>query len=390
DDQADRQPAPRSVHGQQLLDELIGEYRPGPRPNRPPRPAELLISLDDLNPSEKASVKHFRTFVRQDLTVAAYDELAKNLEDAGQADNVKIMSKYKAANFIKRITKLQEECWDMCPNSCMAFVGNNSHLRRCTASRNGVPCRTRRYHANGKAKKTFTTIPILPRARAKWAAELGSTDFGERANKSGQELRDGDDGHIFQDFPDGAVMRELKETLGLFEGARDEAYMLSVDGAQMVERKESNGWIILLTCLNTNVKTRFRRNETFVASVIPGPKNPVDVDSFLRPIVQEFARAARGHWLWDGKERDWFLWKAYLVFAAADQPGSQKISHMTGASGYSGCRVCLMVACYKPGQVTGYFPLRTTGHNDHPPTNLDRQESYDPLALPLRDQQSYA
>ncbi|CAD6907089.1 unnamed protein product [Tilletia controversa] len=66
----DPDPPPRSQHGQQLLDELIGDYTPGPRPQRAPRAADLLISLDDLSPSEKASVKHFRTFVRKDLTVA--------------------------------------------------------------------------------------------------------------------------------------------------------------------------------------------------------------------------------------------------------------------------------------------------------------------------------
>ncbi|CAD6978510.1 unnamed protein product, partial [Tilletia controversa] len=129
--------------------------------------------------------------------------------------------------------------------------------------------------------------------------------------------------------------------------------------------------------------TKLEENETFVASVIPGPKNPVNVDSFLYPIMQEFAKASKGHWLWDGNERQRFLWKAYLVFAAADQPGSQKINHMTGTSGFSGCRICHMVANYLPGdgQVTGYFPIKSTGSESDPPINADRPE-YDPEELP--------
>ncbi|CAD6923200.1 unnamed protein product [Tilletia controversa] len=145
----DPDPPPRSQHGQQLLDELIGDYTPGPRPQRAPRAADLLISLDDLSPSEKASVKHFRTFVRKDLT--------------------------------------------------------------CTATRNSTQCRERRYDQNGKAKRTFTTIPILPRARAKWASGSGSTYLHERAATSIQELKDGDQDHVFLAFSDGAVMRVLKD-----------------------------------------------------------------------------------------------------------------------------------------------------------------------------------
>ncbi|KAE8261906.1 hypothetical protein A4X09_0g7575 [Tilletia walkeri] len=381
---------PQSRHGQQLLDDLIGEYRPGPRPHGAPRAADVVVSLEDLDSSQKATVRHFRTFIRKDLTVAAYIDIAKNTEDAAKTDGVKIMSQFKAASYVKRITKLDEQRWDMCKNSCMAFVGPNADLRRCTASRNGAPCREPRYHQNGKAKKTFVTVPILPRARAKWATGAASTYLQERAVASIQQLKDGDEDHVFLDFADGAVMWACKEKMGLFQGRGEKAYMLSVDGAQMVERKESNGWIVLLTCLNTPSNTRFRRKETFVASVIPGPNNPVDVDSFLWPIMQEFAKAARGHWLWDGKEREWFLWKAYLVFAAADQPGSQKVSHMTGTAGYSGCRVCHMVANYVSGQVTGYFPLASTGQNDDPALNVDRLQQYDPQDLPLRDDNTYA
>ncbi|KAE8217309.1 hypothetical protein CF319_g8576, partial [Tilletia indica] len=355
-----------------------------------PRPADLIVSLEDLSPSEKASVKHLRTFVRKDLTVDAYAELARNLEDAGKAENIKIMSMFKAAKYVKRITKLDEQVWDMCPNSCMAFVGPNANLQRCTATRDGQRCRERRYDENGKPRKTFTTIPILPRARAKWASGYASTYLHERATRSVEELQDHDEDHIFLDFGDGAVMWMLKENKGLFQTAGEEAYMLSVDGAQMVERKESNGWIVLLTCLNTPPQTRFRRKESFVASVIPGPRNPVDVDSFLWPIMQEFARASRGYWLWDGGKREWFLWRAYLVFAAADQPGSQKINHMTGTSGYSGCRICHIIANYVPNQTTGYFPLESTGQQDDPPMNSDRPESYDPYDLPLRTDRTYA
>ncbi|KAE8243535.1 hypothetical protein A4X06_0g6251 [Tilletia controversa] len=301
------------------------------------------------------------------------------------------MSKFKAAKFAKRITKLEENVWDMCPQSCMAFVGPHAHLRRCNTIRDGQRCGAERYNSNNKAKRTFTTIPILPRARAKWAAGTGSIYAQERATQAEQNLRPGvaDPRHVFLDFGDGAVMNLLRER-GVLLRDGEEAYMLSVDGAQMVDRKESNGWIVLFSCLNTRPSTRFRRQGTFVASVIPGPQNPVNVGSFLYPIMQEFAKASKGHWLWDGNERQRFLWKAYLVFAAADQPGSQKINHMTGTSGFSGCRICHMVANYLPGdgQVTGYFPIKSTGSESDPPINADRPE-YDPEELPLRTERSY-
>ncbi|CAD7060357.1 unnamed protein product, partial [Tilletia caries] len=197
----------------------------------------------------------------------------------------------------------------------------------------------------------------------------------------------GTDHHHFADWPDGACHQHLREK-GLFDDPRHDAFVLSTDGAQFVSKRKSNGWIVMLSSLNELHTKRFKRPETFVSCVVPGPNNPVNVDSFLWPVVQELARAAHGYWIWDGAREEWFVWRAWLVATAADQQGSSKINHMTGPTGYCGCRNCHMVANYAyEGQSVGYFPLKTVKGDKA--RSRDRPQQYDPYDLPLRSEDSF-
>ncbi|KAK0565236.1 hypothetical protein OC844_001332 [Tilletia horrida] len=171
--------------------------------------------------------------------------------------------------------------------------------------------------------------------------------------------------------------------------ARQDAFILGTDGAQFVNRRDSHGWIVILTNLNTPWQARSRREDTFVSTIVPGPNNPIDLDSFLWPVLAELARAARGYWIWDGLAREWFLWRAWLVSSAADQQASSRLSHMTGPTGFSGCKTCHMKADYaREGQTVGYFPLETLGGD--PRRAQERPIAYDPYDLPHRTDDSYA
>ncbi|KAE8207075.1 hypothetical protein CF319_g9624, partial [Tilletia indica] len=270
----------------------------------------------------------------------------------------------------------------------MAFVGPNAHLRRCNSIRKGVRCRRERYDAKGKPLRQYTTLPVLPRVRASFAAGKGSTHLHQTAELADQQWDT--DAQRFKDWGWGAVHRNFREN-GMFMDDRHDAFLLSVDGAQMVDnkRKSSNGWIVLLSSFNTPQLARFKRDEAFIATVIPGPNNPVNIDSFLWPVFEEFARAAKGFWIWDAARAEWFLWRAWIIAAAADQQGSSKISKMTGPTGYSGCRTCHMVANYAyPGQTVGHFPLKTIRNGD-PERAKERLIEYDPYDLPMRSDDTY-
>ncbi|CAD6985340.1 unnamed protein product [Tilletia controversa] len=387
-DQADdRAPADfgaQSRNAQQLFDELVENYRPGPRPQRPPNPrfsAEQVIGR--LTPSQTATLRHIRACIRTKATDEQYRAFARNTELANP--DIKILGKDEANKLVKRVNFLHERKWDMCPESCTAFVGPYADLQHCTAIRNGRRCRAARYDSKGKPRKQFSTLSILPRIRARFAAGSGHTYLQHFAQLADQEW--GTEGQRFFDWSSGATHRKLVAD-GLFSDARHDAFLLSTDGAQMVEKRKSSGWVVLLSSFNTPGWTRYKHDETFVSTIIPGPQNPIDVDSFLWTILQEIARAAVGYWMWDGSRNEWFLWRGWIVAAAADQQESGKINRMTGPSGFAGCKTCRILANYaKEKDNVGYFPLKTV-QGDRERTRL-RPGSYDPRDLPMRNDETF-
>ncbi|KAE8237088.1 hypothetical protein A4X13_0g8916, partial [Tilletia indica] len=374
-----------SRFGQDLFEALAGEYQPGSKPTDPPDNLSLEFLVEDLNPSQKATLRHFQTCNKHEATHKMYVEFAKNIEAANPA--IKIFPKDQAIKLVKRVTQMKELRWDMCINSCKAFVGPNADLEECDI------CDEKRFDRKGKARKQYITLPYLPRVRMMYATGTAPTYLAERTIRA-QETWFSEDQHRFKDWPEGNLHHQFVQE-GMFSDPRHDALMLSADGTKVVEKRNVNAWVILLSSMNSPPGERFRRKETFVSTIIPGPRNPIDMDSFLWPVMEELACAARGFWIWDGGKKEWFLWKAWLVAACADQPGSSKMSKMTGTTGAAACRMCKMKANYLPSkakqQVGGYYPLRTVG-KDLNKRNAQRPDEYgaqDVCSTLLRDVDTY-
>lgn len=187
----------------------------------------------------------------------------------------------------------------------------------------------------------------------------------------------------FKEFGHGQYQSHLHEHLGLFSSETDEAIILSTDGAQLVAQRESDCWLVILSFLNVPTELRSKKLNLFICSVIPGPKSPGDLESFLYPIYQELAETGQGCWVWSGVQKEWFLYRAHLVAIKADMLGATKLNKMTGHQGFRGCKVCLMAGCLSMSKRCYYFPLRTVGKELG--FNLHRPDFYDPLRLPNRN-----
>ncbi|KAK0527858.1 hypothetical protein OC842_004734 [Tilletia horrida] len=374
-----------SFHAQADLEDLIGDYDPGPQPTAPLGSNSVALLLLGLTPSERATLRHLKTCIEIDATKNAYDAFARNLEAVNQ--DIKILSHYRAIQLSKKVTGLQEERWDVCVNSCRAFTGNHEDedVTDCDI------CHEPRFDAQGKPRQSYVTLPFLPRIRAAFATATAS-DYLHTCTESAKQTWETDE-HRFRDWADGEQHQHLLAH-GFFSDPRHDAFMLSLDSTKLVDSKDSDCWVVLLSSMSTPPERRFRRDHTFVVAIIPGPNQPVDIDSFLLPIMAEFARASLGFWIWDGAKGEWFLWKAWLVAVCADQVAAAKVSKTSGASGKTGCRLCIVKANYLPEQkkqVTGYYPLKTVGKALNK-KNEGRKDEYSLSDLNdlLRSDQTYA
>ncbi|CAD6920318.1 unnamed protein product, partial [Tilletia caries] len=99
-----------SRHAQDLFDQLAGDYSPGPRPEHPPDPeTSPLTYVDRLTPSEKATVRHLRTWIRTDGTLAQYKAFGRAIESVNEQEGIKIMGKDRASSLVRNLTGLEEQ-----------------------------------------------------------------------------------------------------------------------------------------------------------------------------------------------------------------------------------------------------------------------------------------
>ncbi|KAE8219126.1 hypothetical protein CF326_g9019, partial [Tilletia indica] len=337
--------------GADLLAELIGEYILPQKPGNHPPP------LVKLSKTQKLSLKHYRRWLRTHGTVEAYEQHAETIRELGHP----VLSLYLVKNLVASFTEMRPRTVDMCVNSCIAYVGKYSSLDQCpwkrtvkdpkTGVKRIVECKELRYDRKGKARRLYRTLPILERLKAMYRNPTMSkllryrgerlTDLLKIRNSESQNW----DNFVFKDTVDGFNNIRLSEK-GLFKDPRDVALAIATDGAQLTANKDSSAWVITAACLNTPPEVRFQRAHQFVLAVVPGPNPPGDIESFFRPVVEELAQLNIGAWVWDGLAEEWFVLRVVLVGLYADQPGSTKLSKMTGTQGRRGCRFCMIHACY--------------------------------------------
>lgn len=144
----------------------------------------------------------------------------------------------------------------------------------------------------------------------------------------------------------GKLYTALREK-GFLGGENDLAFCCGFDGTKAFKtRKNRYVWPIILTCLNLPPEIRFKRKNVIVAGIIPGPNTPKDLDSFLKPLVDEFELLTNVGVpnVWDAapdtKAKQRFTLRAYLVLITTDQAARIKILHLMGHTSISYCPYC--------------------------------------------------
>src|SRR5438309_689702 len=59
--------------------------------------------------------------------------------------------------------------------------------------------------------------------------------------------------------------------------------MLSIDGAQLYQSKQSDCWIYIWIVLNLAPNLRYKKHYVLIGAIIPGPNKPKNANSYLFP-----------------------------------------------------------------------------------------------------------
>ena len=76
--------------------------------------------------------------------------------------------------------------------------------------------------------------------------------------------------------------------------------MISLDGTQLYESKESDCWIYIWVVMNHSPEKHYKKHYVLPGGFIPGPHKPKNVDSFLFPGIHHLAALQNeGLSIWD-------------------------------------------------------------------------------------------
>ncbi|KAF5315316.1 hypothetical protein D9619_007521 [Psilocybe cf. subviscida] len=271
-----------------------------------------------------------------------------------------------------------------CVNSCCAFTAQHENLQQCPY------CGSNRLKANGRPQKVFTYIPLIPRlialASNSQTAEAMTYRANHRPGTTSSAKTDIFDGSHYQSLRHkDVILDDVNRGHQFFSDNRDIALGLSTDGFAPFKRRKNTAWPLILFNYNLPPDKRFHIEQILALGVIPGPKKPHDIDSFLWPAILEFLELAKGVRAFDALSLSIFLLRAYLIAVFGDIPAVSLLMHMKGHNGIVPCRFCEIRGLRIPDTriTTHYVPLN---RSSHPAVRADPSlvAVYDPQNLPLR------
>jgi hypothetical protein len=198
----------------------------------------------------------------------------------------------------------------------------------------------------------------------------------------------------FTDIFDGSHYRSLLETFvtigdetlpfWFFSDSQDIALGLSTDGFGPFKHRNKTAWPIVLFNYNLPPEERIHEDNWISVGVIPGPKKPADMDSYLWPLIQELLQLEIGVKAFDALTKSLFLLHTFLIVGFGDIPAISMIMRMKGHNALLPCRMCKIVAVRNDVSKTLYVPLDRTNF----PSSVTPR-SYDASALPLRTHKEF-
>ena len=92
--------------------------------------------------------------IRNNLTALAFNEMAYNFSKAGMENLARMRSHVR---FLSRFEPVVFVC---CINLCICYTGKYADLNECPK------CKTSRLDESGRARRTFSYMPLIPHLRA--------------------------------------------------------------------------------------------------------------------------------------------------------------------------------------------------------------------------------
>ena len=131
----------------------------------------------------------------------------------------------------------------------------------------------------------------------------------------------------------------------------DTLLTLSIDSAQLYQDKKSERWICIWILLELGPDKQYKVHNILPGGIIPGPKGPENLDSFLFPgLAHVSALQKEGLKIWDSYSHNFALSMLFIFLVLVDAVAMAKLTRLVGHHGRMGCHpLCSMEGRNKKG-----------------------------------------
>ena len=296
---------------------------------------------------------------------------------------MKISSLYIISHRLAILSGIVPQWYDCCVNSCVAYIGDHEDFEQCPE------CSQPRWISGSHTpRRMFCYIPLIPRLQNFFTNPQSHQEILYRHNykSTGNSISDVFDGQHYKDLCNTWVTVDgSRLSHKFFSDKRDIAFSTCLDSYLLYKHRRSgpSAMPILIQILNLPPEIRSHLSHVICVGVIPGPKAPKQVRTFLYPLENECAKLARGIPTRDFVDNTTFDLHAYNIFTSGDIIAIEKFLNIKGHNGICPCpcRSCNMKAVNDQndsGDKTYYIPLTHPGKSRRvDPRNLERRKHDD-------------
>ncbi|CEL56160.1 hypothetical protein RSOLAG1IB_07613 [Rhizoctonia solani AG-1 IB] len=326
-----------------------------------------------LDPDDIKNLWSFDLFVKHRPTEDLWNACRERYQPIGANEEARLPSVKKLRSLARVWSGYVPQRFDCCINSCVLFTGYLSAAEKCPI------CHADRFTWNGVGVNTFTYLPAIPQLRALFSCS-------EMVKKMCYRHDYKNPNNSISDIFDSSHYKKLCHTKVIIEGEEQPFYFfqdkheialgLVTDGMCPFKRRKNSCWPIILVNYNLPPDERFHIDNLICVGVIPGPKCPADINSFLQPLIDELLELARGVAAVDVTTSTLFALRAHLLTIFGDIPAITKILEFIGHNGCFPCRFCYIPTISGP----------TSGGGFHRYCPLQQPDGFqtNPLDLPMR------
>ena len=302
---------------------------------------EIRLSVEKFK-DRAADLASYSYTVHHDLTQVAIADLLKLSTSAP-----KYRSPYLMEQFIDASVNIETRAVNCCVNVCLAFTFKRAQQTASDA------CGAPRLKSDEKPARQVTYWSL-----ASWLAHLlGDPVIGKSMLEDMEKARlaaDEDVGGV-HDYYHSEKFRFLRDR-GLL-GGTFVPVNLGSDGLQFWRQNGFEDWPIVATPLGLSPKQRSDNKYQLLLAVTLGPKQPVDLESFLHPIFEELNQLARGiPGLKVPNLPTTQVLRAGVLNFTTDQPGGDKLTRFRGVNSLVYNRLREFEGVYMAASNHVYYP----------------------------------